>query len=434
MRLAPARCPCDRPGRWPPARRSVIAVPVVTAPQFPDFVAPTVPADSPAARPSRDQDRGWRFLQAGDLKNAEREVAAALKAAPDFYPAEATVGYVELARKDRGGAAALRSGARAPGRLRSRRWSAGGRRWSALEREAEAVAAFEAALAVDPSLTDLAAADRGAEVPRRSSRTLARARRRRAPASSTKRVRAYRAAIASSPDSAFLYRELAALERQTGRRRTRRSSTPQGSRARSGRRRVAGQIGDILLERAATSSRALKAYDGRAGASSRTPTSRRSGTRAAAPSSRGCRRNTARSDGAADHARRSGGADRRPARPSLLAGDAAARRRRHHRHAQALGRDLDHRGHARRRHGAVRQPHLPAADLVRRVDLAQAISRGCSSQVAVVAPAQATALGRTRAAGFRICRRPPRVSRRIGGGRRRGHDDRRRRRASSRRS
>ena len=45
-------------------------------------------------------DRGWAFLQAGDLKSAEREFAAALKAAPAFYPAEAALGYVELARKD----------------------------------------------------------------------------------------------------------------------------------------------------------------------------------------------------------------------------------------------------------------------------------------------------------------------------------------------
>ena len=36
----------------------------------------------PTRRPPSNQKRGWAFLQAGDLKNAEREFAAALKAAP----------------------------------------------------------------------------------------------------------------------------------------------------------------------------------------------------------------------------------------------------------------------------------------------------------------------------------------------------------------
>ena len=126
----------------------------MTAPKFPEFIAPAVPAAlAGSARGGDQRSRGWAFLQAGDLKNAEREFAAALKAAPAFYPAETALGYVELARKDaEGGAAAFRSRARVS---RSRddvsallgRGAGAARRSN---READALAAFEAALAVDP--------------------------------------------------------------------------------------------------------------------------------------------------------------------------------------------------------------------------------------------------------------------------------------------
>ena len=72
------------------------------------------PRSSSARRPPRMHDRAWTFLQAGDLKNAEREFATALKTTPAFYPAEIGLGYVELARSgSEGGAGAFRSGARA---------------------------------------------------------------------------------------------------------------------------------------------------------------------------------------------------------------------------------------------------------------------------------------------------------------------------------
>src|SRR5262245_16339120 len=77
-----------------------VPVPVVTTPKFPDFITPTVPpalATTPAAA---GEERGWRFLQTGDLRNAEREFSAAFQASPAFYPADTSLGYVELARKD----------------------------------------------------------------------------------------------------------------------------------------------------------------------------------------------------------------------------------------------------------------------------------------------------------------------------------------------
>ncbi len=87
----------------------------------------------------------------------------------------------------------------------------------ALGRDAEAVVPFEAAVALDPSLTDLAVRVevlkfRGAEQGLTRARDAAKAGR------LDEAVQAYTSAIASSPDSPFLYRELAAVEKQKGER------------------------------------------------------------------------------------------------------------------------------------------------------------------------------------------------------------------------
>ena len=74
------------------------AAAAATAPKYPDFVYPNaVPAAAPQAAAV---ERGWRFLQSDDLRSAEREFAAALKAVPDFVPARTGEGYVALARQD----------------------------------------------------------------------------------------------------------------------------------------------------------------------------------------------------------------------------------------------------------------------------------------------------------------------------------------------
>jgi tetratricopeptide (TPR) repeat protein len=191
--------------------------PVVTAPKFPDYIRPAVPPafeNSPAAASA---SRGWALLQAGDFKPAEREFAAALKAAPAFYPAETSLGWVELARKD--AKAALPHFDRAlelnPQHGDASTHSGRGQALLALNRETDAIAAFEAAIAADPSLTDLA---RRVEVLkfRNVEQGLARARAAAAAGRLDEATQAYTAAIASSPDSPFLYRELAAVERQKG--------------------------------------------------------------------------------------------------------------------------------------------------------------------------------------------------------------------------
>jgi tetratricopeptide (TPR) repeat protein len=191
----------------------IVPPPVVTAPRFPDFIRPTTPPAAASTAAAINADRGWAFLQNGDLKTAEHEFTAALKNDPGFYPAETSLGYLELARKD--AKAAL------PHFDRTLEAQAGdvsalvgrGQSLLTLGREADAVAAFEAALAADASLTDVR---RRVDVLkfRASEEQIARARQAARSGRLDEAVQAYTAAIAGSPDSPFLYRELAAVEKQ----------------------------------------------------------------------------------------------------------------------------------------------------------------------------------------------------------------------------
>jgi len=73
---------------------------VVAAPKFSRVRAAGRAASLAGSAAALLQSRGWRFFQSGDLKTAERDFGAALHATPDFYPAELSLGYLELARKD----------------------------------------------------------------------------------------------------------------------------------------------------------------------------------------------------------------------------------------------------------------------------------------------------------------------------------------------
>jgi tetratricopeptide (TPR) repeat protein len=174
-----------------------------------------VPAALAGETAAWHQDRAWRFLQADDLRMAEREVAQAFRQAPDFFPAETTLGWIAVARGDLPAslphfdrALALQSGylSALVGR---------GRALAGLGRDDEALAAYEAALATDPTLGDLA---RQVEVLRfrRLERHLAAARDAAKSGRSEEARKAYEAAIAGSPESGVLYRELAVVERDAG--------------------------------------------------------------------------------------------------------------------------------------------------------------------------------------------------------------------------
>jgi tetratricopeptide (TPR) repeat protein len=193
----------------------IVPAPVVTTPKFPEFIHPIVPSEFANSPASGTFERGWAFLQTGDLKTAEREFSAALAASPGFAPAETSLGYIELARKDLRAALphferAIERQPRDIAPLLARAQAL-----DALGRDADAIPAFEAALAVDPSLGDVrrrveVLKFRGAEQNINRARQLARQ------GHADEALRAYETAIASSPESPFLYREVAAIERQKG--------------------------------------------------------------------------------------------------------------------------------------------------------------------------------------------------------------------------
>jgi tetratricopeptide (TPR) repeat protein len=191
------------------------APPVVAgAPKHPDFVFPTLPEGTTAAQASRIE-RGWQYLQLDDHRNAEREFAEALNQQPAFAPAETAMAYLAMARGNEKDAAArfdraLQADAGYVPALIGR-----GRVMLELDRDADALASFEAALAKDPSLTDLRSRIDVLKF-RATQDMLARAK----AASDARRwdeaAAIYRQAIAASPDSGFLYRDLAAVEQRAG--------------------------------------------------------------------------------------------------------------------------------------------------------------------------------------------------------------------------
>jgi tetratricopeptide (TPR) repeat protein len=195
------------------AARAVMP-PAPATPRYPDFRYPTVPAGADAIQATRIE-RGWRYLQSDNARSAEREFEAALKLQPSFHPAATALGYVELAR--RGAAEAVSYFDRAlesdsgyvPALL--------GRGQALLElgRDGEALASFEAALKADPSLTDLTARIDVLRF-RALQENLARAKAASDAGRWAEARAAYGQAIAASPESSFLYRELAEVERKAG--------------------------------------------------------------------------------------------------------------------------------------------------------------------------------------------------------------------------
>lgn len=194
----------------------VAPVAVVTTPKFPEFLRPSIPPSLAASPAAVNQNRGWVYLQNGDLKTAEREFLTALKANPAFYPAETSLGYLELARKD--AQAALPRFDRALEQQRDDVPALVGRGQAllTLNRDADALAAFEAVLAADPSQVEIR---RRVDVLkfRVAEQEIARAREIAQSGRLDEAAQAYASAIAASPESPFLYRELAAIERRQGR-------------------------------------------------------------------------------------------------------------------------------------------------------------------------------------------------------------------------
>ena len=193
-----------------------VAPPVVTTPRYPDYIFPALSQpDERLTDLLREHDTAWRWLQAGDLERAEAGFQAVLERSPQFYPSDTALGYVDLARRNFEPAAArfervLQSnGGYVPALVGH------GEALLALSREPEALSAFESAVTLDPQLPGIA---RRVEVLRaRAQQENVAAARRAAQANRLdEAARLYEQAIAASPDSAFLVRDLAEVEARQG--------------------------------------------------------------------------------------------------------------------------------------------------------------------------------------------------------------------------
>ncbi len=190
-------------------------LPTAGPPRYPEFVFPAVPERLGPTPITATHQLGWQWLQAGDLKAAERSFEAALRQAPGFYPSEAGLGYLALAKKDSKEAAQHFERALAANAAYAPALAGRGDALLTLGQRDKALASFEAAIAADPQLSalrsridvlrfrglqdDVDAARRAADAGRLDeSRTM------------------YERTIAASPESPFLYRELANVEKRQG--------------------------------------------------------------------------------------------------------------------------------------------------------------------------------------------------------------------------
>ena len=217
-----------RPRWWRIARRSLLVSAVLvpacapktppvapTTPQFQEFVFPSIPNDLQRAFgvAAKEHDVAWALLQRGDLRGADRRLSAVLKQAPAFYPSEAAQGYVDLARREykrateRFDRALSRNGEYVPALVGR------GQALLAVGRDEDALGSFEAALTADRSLTDVR---QRVDVLRlkTTQANLVAAQRAGSEGRFVEARDLYSKAIAASPDSGFLYRERAIVERR----------------------------------------------------------------------------------------------------------------------------------------------------------------------------------------------------------------------------
>ncbi len=195
--------------------RTIEPAPAVTTPRYPEFVFPTVPASLGSEALIALQQRGWQFIQSGDTAQARRTFNAALAENSRFYPADAGLAYASLADRDYADAVArfdqvLRlAGGYVPALVGKGDALAGAGKVD------EAIRVLNEALAADASLADVRR--RLDILAFRNQQDVLRAARQAAEAGRLDEAAAgYERAIAASPDSGLLYRELAVVERKAG--------------------------------------------------------------------------------------------------------------------------------------------------------------------------------------------------------------------------
>ena len=240
------------------ATRVDVMPPAPATLRHPDFLYPAIPQGTDSIQATRIE-RGWRYLQADNGRAAEREFEAALQLQPSFHPAETGLGYVDLARNDADRAVVRFNRAIETEAAYTPALVGKGQALLELRRDGEALASFEAAVKADSSLTELQSRIEVLRF-RAVQDNLARAKVASDAGRFAEARDAYLQAAAASPDSAFLYRDLAIVERKAGEpvaalEHFRRAVALDPSDARS-----IAQIGSILEEQG-DSAGALEAYE-----------------------------------------------------------------------------------------------------------------------------------------------------------------------------
>jgi tetratricopeptide (TPR) repeat protein len=125
------------------------------SPRFPGYPEPVVPAALEASPDLRARHAAaWRRLQSGDVRGAARAFTDILRAQPAFYPAEAGLGFVRLADRDPDQAAVRFAAAAAKDDAYLPAWVGLADARIAAGRDADAIAALEKVIALDPTATE----------------------------------------------------------------------------------------------------------------------------------------------------------------------------------------------------------------------------------------------------------------------------------------
>lgn len=188
---------------------------VAPTPRFPEYVFPQAPAALGNTPSSGRVTEGWQLLQGGQIARARRAFAEASRREPSYFPAMAGAAYAALAAGEAMASVDLF------GRVLSVAPDYGpalvGRGLARLGagEDAGALADFERALAVRPDVAGLATRVEVLRL-RRLQVLVERAREAVADGRIDDAAATYLAAIDTSPESAFLHRELGLLERARG--------------------------------------------------------------------------------------------------------------------------------------------------------------------------------------------------------------------------
>lgn len=197
-------------------KESAPAAPVAAA--FPAFEFPSAPV-GPTPTPPQILERhqqAWNLLQAGQPRAAARAFSEIVSKAPAFFPARAGLGYSEMADRNYGAAVTAFEATLAQSPQYVPALAGRADALLAAEQPVEAIGALEALLAADPSRT--AARTRLEGLRLGTIETLVESARQARQRGDLERSRdAWQRAVQAAPESAFMYRELAAVEQQLAR-------------------------------------------------------------------------------------------------------------------------------------------------------------------------------------------------------------------------